>query len=153
MRLIAEEMEASSSSVDPKDYASGIFQSIGSSLSLPSPPTLLLFLWSPKSSFVSPILTSYSHLPRSTTGYKEFSALPTTSLTPSSLPTKPFQAALTQMKLATRQYAKSQVRWITVKLRGVVKERTVEGKEGMFLLDASGESTSFDLFSLRSFSA
>jgi tRNA A37 N6-isopentenylltransferase MiaA len=40
------------------------------------------------------------------------------------------------MKMATRQYARSQVKWITSKLRGTVKERVEESKEGLFLLDA-----------------
>lgn len=66
--------------------------------------------------------------------------MPTASLTPSALSSKPFQAALTQMKLATRQYAKYQIRWICVKFRDLVKERTKKGQEGMFLLDASGQS-------------
>lgn len=50
-----------------------------------------------------------------------------------------FKDALDKMKVATRQYAKSQVKWITTKTRAAVRERTDAAMEGLFVLDASGK--------------
>lgn len=71
-------------------------------------------------------------------GYKEFSSIPTADLVPSAASTPAFKEAIDRMKTTTRQYAKSQVKWISGKLKGAVEERVEDGKEGMFLLDASG---------------
>lgn len=72
-------------------------------------------------------------------GYKEFAPLPTSQLTPEARDLPAFKDAIERMKLSTRQYAKSQVKWIGGKLKDAVDERVRTNKEGLFLLDATGE--------------
>jgi len=72
-------------------------------------------------------------------GYKEFAALPTSELTAEAKDAPPFRQAIDRMKVATRQYAKSQVKWIAGKLKDAVDERVRSDHEGLFLLDATGE--------------
>jgi tRNA dimethylallyltransferase len=66
-------------------------------------------------------------------------ALPTSELTAEAKDAPPFRQAIDRMKVATRQYAKSQVKWIAGKLRDAVDERVRSDHEGLFLLDATGE--------------
>lgn len=71
-------------------------------------------------------------------GYKEFAPLPTAQLKPDAKDLPAFKQALDRMKIATRQYAKSQVKWIAGKLRDAVDERVTSDGEGLFLLNATG---------------
>ena len=73
-------------------------------------------------------------------GYKEFAPLPTAQLTAAAKDLPAFKEAIERMKISTRQYAKSQVKWIAGKLKDTVDERVTAEDEGLFLLDATGES-------------
>lgn len=72
-------------------------------------------------------------------GYKEFAPLPTSQLTAAAKDLPAFKEAIERMKVSTRQYAKSQVKWIAGKLKDAVDERITVADEGLFLLDATGE--------------
>lgn len=58
-------------------------------------------------------------------GYKEFSHIPTTRLTPSD---PLFGPALERMKISTRQYAKRQLKWIQKQLLPVIKQALDQGR-------------------------
>lgn len=71
------------------------------------------------------------------TGYKEFAHIPTERLTP----TDPlFAPALERMKIATRQYAKRQLKWVEKQLLPVIRQALLRQRQ----VEKSGEGEDDD---------
>lgn len=84
-------------------------------------------------------------------GYKEFEPY-LSSLSPGAKIDKEdvlFKSGLERMKISTNQYAKSQIRWIRVKLLPAINKSMPRGDVEIFLLDATGVSYSSDSMRLR----
>jgi tRNA dimethylallyltransferase len=76
-------------------------------------------------------------------GYKEFSAIPSDDLQPES---PLFRPAVEQMQLATRQYAKKQLKWIKKQmLPAILKARSKGGEVYIYVLPAGDSSSGIKL--------